>query len=234
MAFSDIIGNIQGFFQLGIGGNKVKNASGGIAIRNAGDTSDAQLTTSQLNNSGNQIVLNSAAAQSGASWLYNLVRPNTGMSANMTLTLPATTPTIGQALVATDTAGTLAFQTIATGTSADRPQDKTYTLSYNTSSPLTLFTLAANAIVKNVTIYVDTVFTGGTPTVAIGVAGNTGQFMTTAQNDLTDAAGAKSYITNPTVAANASAQNLIATYVANSATAGSARILIEISTPSNP
>ncbi len=234
MAFSDIVGSIQGFFQLGIGGNRVKNTNVGVAIRNAGDTADAQLTTAQLNNSGNGIVLNSAATQTGANWLYNLLRPTAGMTSNLTITLPANAPTVGSSLVAIDTAGTLAFQNLV----LDRPEDKVYALNYNSSSPVTLFALPAGAIVKNVTIFVDTPFsgftTGSPPTVQIGTSGNPGLFITTSQNDLTDAAVAKSYITNPNVVANVANQNLIATYVANGATAGAARILIEFSTPSNP
>ena len=234
MAFSDIVGNIQGFFQLGIGGNRLKNTNAGVAIRNASDTADAQFTTAQLNNSGNGIVLNSAATQAGSSWLYNLARPIAGMTANMTLVLPASPPVAGQALVATDNIGTLAFQNIV----LDRPEDKVYALNYNTSSPVTLFALPVGAIVKNVTVFVDTPFSGFTagspPTVSIGTTSNNSLLMATNQNDLTDAATAKSYIVNPSIPTFSSAQNLIATYVANGATAGAARILIEFSTPSNP
>ena len=230
MAFSDIIGNIQGFFQLGIGGNRLKNTSTGIASRNALDTADAQITASQLNNSGNTVILNSGATQSGNSWNYAIATP-TGMTSNLRFGLPAKAPSIGQTLVAADILGNLVFQNL------DSPEDKIYSFQFNSGATIPLFSLPIGAIVKNVTIFIDTPFSGFTtgtpPTISVGISGNTSLFMKTTDNDLADVAQAKSYVTNPSVVASNTTQNLIATYVQNSASAGAGRILVEFSVPSS-
>ena len=65
------------------------NSSGNLAIRNTTNTADAQITASQLNNSGDLIVLNSDAAGSGNNWTCTIAR-STSQTASWTLTLPTT------------------------------------------------------------------------------------------------------------------------------------------------
>ncbi len=240
--FTDAIGTSSKYFRITIQGPFLKilsNAAGvitGFAFRNSGDTADVPVTTSQLNNSGKTLVLNSAAANSGSDWTCAIAAPATGQTAAKTITVPARPSVPGYVVVATDTGDTWDY--VAMPGITDRSEDKTYAISFNSASQINLVALPVGAIAKQITVFVDVPWVGYTagspPTLAIGIAGNTSLFMTTKQVDLTDPAGEKSYTVNPSVAPNASAIQMIGTYASNGATAGSGRILINYSIPSNP
>src|SRR6185503_5420994 len=102
------------------------------AVRNPGDSADAEVTMSKLNVSGNIVDLNSDAAGSAADWKYTLQRPASGMSAAVTLTLPPTDGSPGQALV-TDGSGVLTFEDAASTASSDKVD--TTDLAFGDSSP---------------------------------------------------------------------------------------------------
>ena len=236
MGFADFLGTSYKFIQFGIGGpflRAISNAAG-FVVRNANDTADIPFTTSQLKNSGKNLILNSAAANNGSDWTCAIAAPSTGQSAAKTITLPARPSVAGYAIVATD--GMDTWDYVAFPTLTDRPEDKTYTINFNSTSPINLIALPANAIAKQITVFVDIPWSGYTsaPTLIIGTASNPTLFMSSSQIDLADAIGAKSYTVNPSVAPNASPIQLIGTYTANGATAGSGRIVIDFSTPSNP
>ncbi|HEY9643323.1 MAG TPA: hypothetical protein V6C57_22735, partial [Coleofasciculaceae cyanobacterium] len=163
--FSDFIGTSFTSFLIGIGGVRLKNIAGALSVRNTGDTADAAVTASQLNNSGDAIVLNSDAASTGADWKVTVARPSTGMTANYTYTLPVSAGSPGQ-VQATDGAGNTYWLTIA-GTS-DKISSDTTSLAFGTTSPLTLFTLPANAVVDEVRVIIDTPF-NGTPSLSVGI-----------------------------------------------------------------
>lgn len=94
-SWKDIIGTTAGYLRLGTGsGVRLKNASGSLSVRNAGDSADAAVTASQVNVSGDDLVLNSDAAGSGADRTLTLRRPSTGMSAAAVVTMPASTSTV--------------------------------------------------------------------------------------------------------------------------------------------
>lgn len=184
--FMDLVGTLGEKLQLGISSTAVaiKHVSGVLRVRNKADNADAALVASKLSASGNDIELNEDAAGAGADWLYTLRRPSSGMTAAVVLTLPPDDGSPSQVLQ-TDGNGVLTWLTVAAGT--DKAVVDTTALAFGTSSPLTLFTLPANAAVLRVAIIVDTAF-DGTPTVSIGIAGTTSKYMSSTQVDLTQAA----------------------------------------------
>jgi hypothetical protein len=231
MGFTDAMATTARFFQFTIGGPLIKMISGvaGFAFRNAGDTADVPITTSRLNNSGSSLILNSGAANS-----YGLSAPTTGQTGPKNVTLPSGASVAGYAVVALDSIDTWGYTPLPIST--DKATDKTYAIAFNSQSSINLAALPAGAIAKTIIVFIDTPWSGytSTPTLSIGLAGNTSAFMATNQIDLTDAIGAKSYQVNPSVAASGSISQMIASYVANGATAGAGRIIVNYSIPSTP
>lgn len=98
LRWSDLVGTVQGYLRLGTGsGVRLKNSGGNLSVRNAGDSADAALTASQVNVSGDDLVLNSDAAGSGADRTLTLRRPSTGMTAAAVITFPSATGTLALA-----------------------------------------------------------------------------------------------------------------------------------------
>lgn len=226
--FGDFFGTTLSKFQIAISGVILKNSSGNLLVRNAADSADSAITASQLNNSGDSVVINSDAASTGADWSITLARPTTGMIANTRFQLPPNNGTANYVLQ-TDGSGNTTW-VINSGATNQIATDTT-TLAFGSTSPLSLFTLPANAIIEWIDIIVDTAF-NGTPSLSIGIAGTTSKYMASTQVDLTDVASVKCYRVHPNVAASGSTEALIATYAAGSASAGSARILVNYAIPS--
>lgn len=229
--FRKLIGTTLTKFQLGIGGPFLKAVSSKVRARNAADNADAELVGSILAASGDDLVINEDAAGSGADWKMTFRRPGSGMSEHRTVVLPSGNPAVGQVLQVASYAGgvvTLDYLTVAAG--SDKTVCDTTSLAHNTSSPLTLFTLPANAVITLIQIIIDTAFDGA-PTVTIGVTGTTSKYAGATDSDLTAQAGTVFEIV-PGQTANGATENLIATYSAASATVGAARILIYYVIPS--
>lgn len=233
--FIDLLGTTAQYIRIGLTGPRLKNNSGALHVRDAGDTAFADLVAATLqgvglNLTGNDLVLNSDGA-SGADRKMTLRRPSTGMSADLVIQLPAGDPAPGQAMTVTSFAGgviTLDWATVAGGT--DKVITDTTSLAFGAGATVNMFTLPANAVVKNVKIVIDTAF-NGTPSVSIGVAGTTSKYMASTQVDLTAAAGTV-FEVDPGLASNGSTEALIASYSAGSASAGAARILVDYVIPS--
>ena len=225
--WSDFIGTVKSYIRIGFSGPRLKDSSGNLIVRNAGDSADAEITASKVKVSGEIVEINSDAAGAGADWKYTLQRPTSGMTAAVVLTLPPTDGSPNEFLQ-TDGNGNLVF---AAGgdTSACDKIDST-NIVFGTSSPLTLFTLPAGATIQMVEIIIDTAF-NGTPSVSIGIAGTTSKYASATDIDLTQPAGTVIQIA-PGVAAPGGTEALIATYAANGASAGAARIRIYYAIPS--
>jgi hypothetical protein len=223
--FSDLKGTTIGSFLLGLTGVRLKNDSGNLVVRNNADNANAEVTTSKLNVSGDGIVINSDAAGSANDWVLNLNR-SASQTQNITLTLPPDDGTSGQVLQ-TDGDGVLSW--VSAGTTADLVHVNSTTLAFGDSSP-TLFSLPANAVVHKVRVIVDTPFDGSSPSLSIGLTGNTSKYMATTQVDLKGAAE-DVYETNPGKAPVGTTESLLATYVPDSSSAGSARIEVHYSNP---
>jgi hypothetical protein len=226
--WQDLLGTTKSFFRIGFTGPRLKNVSGNLSIRNPGDSADAEVTTSKLNVSGNGFDLNSDAAGSGADWKYTVQRPSSGMSAVVTLTLPPTDGSPGQVLGNPNGDGVLDWVNAAS-TDADDKIDTT-TLAFDSTSPVSMFTLPANAIIEKIQVVIDEAF-DGTPTASVGISGTVSKYLASTDIDLTQAAGTVIEV-HPGVEAPGGTEALIITYAANSASAGSARFLVFYAIPS--
>jgi hypothetical protein len=226
--FSDLLGTTKNFFKLGLTGVRLKNSGGNLIVRNNGDSADAEITTSQLNNSGDGIVINSDAAGSGNDWLFNFQR-NPVQTADLTLQVPPAKGTDGHVLrqKAGTASGVLELELAAAGTTSQCESVDTTSLAFGSSSPVTMFTLPAGAIVTKVQCVIDTAF-DDSPTASVGVSGTASKYMSTGDLDLTAAAGTVFEVT-PGLAAAADA--LIITYSAGSSSVGAARFLVYYSVP---
>lgn len=224
--FIDLLGSTRAYFKIGgTTGVRLKNSSGNLLVRNTGDSADSELTASKLNVSGNVIEINSDAAGSGADWKYTVQRAASGMTADVSLTLPPDDGTSGQVMV-TDGSGVLSWASAASTSLADKVDSTS--LAFGTSSPAAMFTTGAADIIDYIDIVIDTAF-DGTPTMSVGITGTASKYMTTSDVDLTAAAGTVFQV-HPGVVAQG-AEPLILTYSAGGATAGAARALVHYFTP---
>lgn len=229
--FQDTLGTLFSKFQLGLGGPNVKNESGDVAARNAADNAYAAVRAALVKIFGNDIELNAGATGTGADWKMTLRRPSSGMTHDLTIVMPSGDPAPGQALTVASFSGnvvTLQYTTVAGG--SDKIVVDTTSIAFGSSSPLSMFTLPAGAVVVDVTVIIDTAF-NGTPSLSVGVSGQASKYLSSTQVDLTAAAGT-SFSISPNVAANGSTEALIATYAAGGATTGAARILVSYVIPS--
>lgn len=222
--FSDLFGTSLAYFKIGITGPRIKNDSGVVAIRNNADGADANLRAALVQVSGNSLELNSDAAGSGADRKFTLARPASGMSADVTLTLPPSAGSAGQALVS-DGSGNLSFQDA--GSTANCDKIDTTALAFGSSSPVAMFTTGANDIITKIQVIVDTAFDGTAPSLSIGISGTASKYMGANEIDLKTVG---IYEVHPGLAAQG-AEALIATYSADSSAAGAARILVHRATP---
>jgi hypothetical protein len=225
--WQDLLGTTKTFLRIGFTGPRLKDSSGNLLIRNAADSGDVEVTASKLNVSGNSVDLNSDAAGSGADWKYTLQRPSSGMAAAVTLTLPVDDGSPDQVLK-TDGNGALSW-TSAAATDADDKIDTT-TLAFDSTSPVAMFTLPANAVIEKIQVVIDTAFDGA-PTASVGISGTVSKYLSSTDLLLTQAAGTV-FEVHPGVAAPGGTEALIITYAAGGATAGSARFLVFYAIPS--
>lgn len=173
------------------------------------------ITVSQLKQTGLTMLLNSDAAGSGADWLYSLLVPATGMTANQTLTLPPNQGEAERALVGNG-AGVLQYASVL----------RNSTLAFNFSAAATtpFFTLLAGDFLRKIECQVIITFNGTAPVIAIGIAGNTGKYVASGLADLKSASGSLFRFSNRLDAPSAD-EPIILTYTASSSTVGSARLI---------
>lgn len=220
--FNDALGSIGNIFRVGLTGLNLKSSAGSLLVRNTADSADAPIQASQLRNTGTSVLIGTTNVLT--------FQQNASQSGGLTVILPAAKATDGQVLAqkAGTAAGVIEFEFISSGSTADKSTRDTTTLAFGSSSPLSLFTLPANAVIDKIRIVVDTAF-NGTPSLSIGITGTTSKYVASTQVDLTVA---RSYEVYPDLPASGSSEALIATYAAGSASAGSARILVDYSIPS--
>ena len=223
--WQDISGTVGSFFRLGFTGPRLKANSGALEIKNATDTGYADITCAKLNATADDIVINSAAAGSGADQKLTLKRPSSGMTGALTLTLPATAGSPDQ-ILKTDGSGTLSWAS-AGSTASDLHSDVT-NLAYGAGSTVSMFSLPANADVKEVHVIVDTAF-NGSPSISVGVnGGSASKYVAATQVDLSTAT---KYMIFPVQTPNGSAEDLEIAYSAGGATSGVARVIVYYSNP---
>lgn len=228
--YVDMLGSVYSKLQLGIDAAAInlKSISGKLRARNKADSADAPIIGSIVGSSGDQIQINEDAASVGADWLMTINRPATGMTAAVNLTLPATVGSPNQVLTTDGAGGALSWTTTAAGT--DKIVTDTTSIAFGTASPLTMFTMPANAIVQAVTVVIDTAF-NGTPTLSVGVSGTLSKYLASTQVDLT-AGATVTFEVEPGLASVGTTEAIIATYAAGGATVGAGRILVNYCIPS--
>jgi hypothetical protein len=222
---SDLVGTAMSYLKIGFAGVRLKNSSGNLLVRNSGDSADAQVTTSQLNNSGDLVVINSDAASTGADWKLNLRRATSGMTGDVDFKFP---PDDGTANYVLQTDGSGNTSWVSAGSTSNLTHVDTTSLAFGSTSPVTMFTLPANAVITNIQVLVDTAF-DGSATMSVGVSGTTSKYVSSTQVDLTTTGV---YEINPGLTADAGTNALIITYSATSPSVGAARVLVEYSIPS--
>src|SRR5258707_194999 len=106
----DITGVSSSTLQVGIAGPVVKNTGSAFALRNSTDAADVALTASaiSLSATSNQIILNSAASESGSFWKTVVKNAASGQTADVLFALPSSNGTTGQFLQ-TDGSGNLSY-----------------------------------------------------------------------------------------------------------------------------
>lgn len=165
LTLSNLVRTMQTRFQIGI--VRLKDSSGVMQMRNAADSAYVALAALNLRvqgaNATNAVVLAAPAA----------------LGSDLTITLP---PDVGSSgyVLQTDGAGTTIWAAVSTN--ADLVQVESFTEA--TSSPLTIFTPPANAIITDVVIDVSVAAGGGAPTVSVGVSGTVARDMATTESDL--------------------------------------------------
>lgn len=224
--FSDLFGTTKSFFKIGgTTGVRLKNNTGNLAVRNTGDSADAEVTASKVNISGDALDLNSDSAGTGADWKFTLQRPSSGMTADVVITLPVDDGTSGQVL-STDGSGVTSWVSAGSTGAADKLIDTA--VAFGSSSPIALMNTGAGDIVDYIEVVVDTAF-NGTPSISIGVAGTASKYAGATDIDLT-AAATTIFQVHPGLPAQG-VESLIATYAAGGASAGAARIIVHYATP---
>lgn len=223
--WKDLLGTTSSFFRIGLSGVRLKNSSGNLLVRNAGDSADAEVTASKVNISGELIDINSDAAGSGADWKYTLRRPTSGMTAAVDLTLPVDDGTAGQVL-STNGSGVMSW--VSAGDTALADKLDTTSLAFNSSATVSMFSTGANDVLEYIDVVVDTAFDGTSPSMSVGIAGTVSKYVASTQVDLT-ATGV--YRVHPGLPAQG-AEALIITFTAGGgATAGAARVVAHYATP---
>jgi hypothetical protein len=222
--YADLLGTTKAYFKLGLAGVRLTNNSGNLEVKNNAGNADAAITASAVNVSGETLTLNSDAAASGADWKITLNRPASGMTANVDLTLPVDDGTPGQVL-ATDGSGVLSWASAASTSLCDKVD--TTTLAFGSAATLALFSTGAADVINKIQVVVDTPFNGTAPTVSIGVAGTVSKYSAVTDVDLKTAGV---YEINPGLPA-AGIEALIATYAADTSSAGAGRVLVFYCSP---
>lgn len=225
---SDLIGTSAGYIKLALTGVRLKNVSGNLAVRNSGDTADAEVTASKVNISGNDLVINSDAAGSGADWSITLARPTSGMTASYTFTYPVNDGSPNQVLQ-TDGSGNTSWVD-GSGSTADKIGVDSTALAFGSSATVAMFTLPANAVILAIEVVIDTAF-NGTPSMSVGISGTTSKYMASTQVGLTEVAETV-FKVHPAKAPVGTTEDLIISYTAGGASAGAARVLTYYVIPS--
>lgn len=228
--FPDLRGTSRTAFQIGLKGPLVKNNGGVIQLRNAADNAFIDLQVDELvaqllSLQGNSLVINSDAAEAGDDWKLTLSRAATGMAQNFELVFPSEAPADNQVLAVQDITGdviTLYWMTVSGGT--DKLVCDVTALAFGDATPKAMFNLPAGATITKVKVIVDTAFNGTNPQLSVGITGTTAKYLGTNQVDLTTVG---IYEVDPAQTPAGGVEALIATYAADTSSAGAARIFVE-------
>lgn len=209
-SWQKLIGTQTGTFILGLLGVRLKNNAGSLQVRNNGDTAFADVELAKLKiNDVDTVTIQASPSQTGP----------------YTLTLPVDDGSPSQVL-STDGSGVLSWVSAAS-TDACWKVDST-SFVFGSTSPVTMFTLPANAVIDKVTVIVDTAF-DGTPTMSVGVNGGSASKYVSS-GDVNLLVADRYDIPNQSVPVGTT-EALEITYSAGGATAGAGRVLVTYAIP---
>ena len=224
--YMDLKGTSETSFNIGLSSSavKLKQGSSALEIKNKADAAFLDVKCLKALLTGESLTFNENATLSGASWKMTLARPTSGMTANVTYTLPAA-PTNGYFLT-TDGSGNLSWAPVASPSVTEKVTvDSTPFVFGDFGADLTMFNLPANAVVHDVQVIVDTAFDVGT--IEIGITGTTDKYMTSGQNDLTEASR---FVSSPNNIPVGVVEAIKGTF-AGTPTVGAGRVLVFYSIP---
>lgn len=205
-----LAGTQTGSFILGLLGVKLKNNSGSLQVRDNGDTAFADVELAKLKiNDVDTVTIQASPSQTGP----------------YTLTLPVDDGSPSQVL-STDGSGVLSWVSAAS-TDACWKVDST-SFVFGSTSPVTMFTLPANAVVDTVSVIIDTPFDGA-PSMSVGVNGGSASKYVGSADVLMSAAG-RYDVPNDSIPVGTT-EALEITYSAGGATAGAGRVLVTYAIP---
>lgn len=209
---ADLVGTLRAFFR--IGSVRLKNSAGDINVRNAADTA------------WKAAIAEKVGGRNVTDFGFNL-KAAVGSVAVVEYTMPAADAVATSndyALVSNGTGG-LTWVLVVTGANTLKKQSST--VLFSSSSPVAIFTPPALATIQTIVVDVDTAFDGA-PTLAVGIGGDTGKYMSTTENEL-GTVGV--YETSPEFQEDGSPDAIIATFVAGGATAGSCEVVVVYANP---
>ena len=203
-------GTQTGQFILGLLGVRLKNNAGSLQVRDNGDTAFADVELAKLKiNDADTVTIQASPSQTGP----------------YTLTLPVDDGSPGQVL-STDGSGVLSWA--AAGSTAECWKVDSTSFVFGSTSPVTMFTLPANAVIDKVTVIVDTAF-DGTPTMSVGVnGGSASKYVSSGDVNLLVA---DRYDIPNQLAPVGTTEALEITYSAGGATVGAGRVLVTYAIP---
>jgi hypothetical protein len=221
--WTDFLGTTEAFFRLGLTGPRLKDSGGNLAVRNPGDTANAQITASKLNNTGTSLDIGTANILT--------LSQNGSQSGALTVILPAAKSTDGYSLAqkAGTGAGIIEFELVPTGSTSQCQTTDTTTLNFGSSATVAMFNLPAGGVISRIEVVIDTPFNTAA-SASVGITGTLAKYLPATRVDLT-APATTSFDFHPNLPAPVSQESLIITYSANSATVGSARFLVYFATP---
>lgn len=199
----DLKGTANSSFQLGKTGPKLNASAGALQARNSANTSFTDLWGKILKAASDSIELNADATGAGADWLYRIVRPSSGMSSNLLLTLP-TNAGSNNFVLTTDGSGSLAWAAQTSGT-VMRVNSFPFTSSFFWGNSYTMFVLPPLAVIDKVEILVNSDFSMGSASVTGQSSGNT--FMNSIA--MLNLPSGENYVEETNKTAFASAENIL-------------------------
>lgn len=208
LRFSNLVRTLASYFR--IGDIRIKDNGGVVETRDADDTAyaDVGVKATRIHGTNTDAVI--------------LTVPGS-LAGNVTFVLPGADGATGQVL-STDGAGTLSFTDV--DANANKVESQAFTEA--SSSPVTVFTPSANAVLMTVVIDVTAAAAGGAPTVTLGTATDPDAYMTVSESDLTEAG---LYVKTLRVTLGASPDAVILT-ITPSAQTFSGDVYISYATPS--
>jgi hypothetical protein len=211
--WQNLAGTLESILRIGLQGISLKSSAGKLIVRNNADTASIPMQVSELHLEG--------AANNVVTFRVNPA------ALNHTFQLPVDDGTAGQVL-GTDGNGNTEW--VSAGSTGNKETVDQTTISFGQTATTSMLTLPINANISRIVTRIVTAF-NGVPSLSIGVDGDESRYVGSGYSDLTRPATTEFHV-SPGIAASGSTVNLIATYSAGGATAGSALIFVFYSIPS--